>query len=52
MDRFAAKALAANLPLTLVNHPNGPHAFDLFDESDTSREIVRRVLRFLSFELG
>ena len=29
MDRFAARALAANLPLTLVNHANGPHAFDL-----------------------
>jgi hypothetical protein len=47
MDRFAAKALAANLPLTLVNHANGPHAFDLFDDSDISRRIIRDVLGFL-----
>ncbi len=52
MDRFVTKALAANMPLTLVNHATGPHAFDLFDDSGTSREIVRRVLGFLSFELG
>jgi hypothetical protein len=51
MDRFAARALAANLPLTLVNHANGPHAFDLFDATDTSREIIRRVLGFLRWEL-
>ena len=51
MDRFAAKALAANLPLTLVNHANGPHAFDLFDDSDPSREIIKRVLNFLRFML-
>ena len=52
MDRFAARALAANLPLTLVNHANGPHAFDLFDDSDSSREIIKRVLNFLRFELS
>lgn len=52
MDRFVAGALAANLPLTLVNHAGGPHAFDLFDDTETSREVIRRVLAFLGFELG
>lgn len=47
IDRFIREALAANLPVTLVNHPDGPHAFDLFDDSRTSRDIVRQVLRFL-----
>jgi hypothetical protein len=51
MDRFVARALAANMPLTLVNHANGPHAFDLFDDSDRSREIIRQVLWFLRWEL-
>jgi len=37
--------------VTLVNHPNGPHAFDLMDDSETSREVVRRVLGFLKFHL-
>lgn len=52
MDRFVAKALAVNLPLILINHANGPHAFDLFDDSGTSRATIRRALNFLRFELG
>jgi hypothetical protein len=47
IDRFIAHALIENLPVTLVNHSEGPHAFDLFDDSRESREIVRRTLRFL-----
>ena len=52
LDRFLAGALACNLPVTFVNHPTGPHAFDLFDDSDASREIIRRILAFLQFHLG
>jgi dienelactone hydrolase len=51
IDRFVAAALARNLPMTLVNHPAAPHAFDLMDDSDTSREIIRRILAFLRFHL-
>jgi len=51
LDRFVAKALACNLPLTLVNHPEAPHAFDLFHDSETSREIIREILAFLRFQL-
>jgi len=52
IDRFIAGALARNLPVTLVNHPEGPHAFDLFLDDETSREIIRQVLTFLRFHLG
>jgi hypothetical protein len=51
LDRFVAKGLACNLPFTLVNHANGRHAFDLFHDSETSREVVRRILAFLRFNL-
>ena len=51
LDRFMAKALACNLPVTLTNHSTGPHSFDIVDDSDTSREIIRRVLAFLQFHL-
>jgi hypothetical protein len=51
MDGFVAHALRRNLPITVINHPSGPHAFDLFDDSETSREIVRQVLRFLQLNL-
>ena len=52
LDRFVAQALACNLPVTLANHPAGPHGFDLLDDSETSREIIRQILRFLQFHLG
>ena len=52
LDRFVAAAVTRNLPITFVNHPEGPHAFDLFHDSEETREIVRRVLGFLSFHLG
>jgi hypothetical protein len=51
IDRFVAKAVALNRPLTFVNHATGPHSFDLLDDSDTSREIIRQVLRFLQSQL-
>jgi hypothetical protein len=51
LDAFVRSALTHNLPFTLVNHPTGPHAFDLFDESEMSRDIVRRLLAFLRFHL-
>ena len=51
MDRFAAQALRRNLPIRLVNHPSGPHAFDLFDDTETSRQIIREILSFLRFHL-
>lgn len=51
MDRFLADALARNLPLTVVNHADAPHAFDLVYDTEATREIIRQVLRFLQFHL-
>lgn len=51
MDRFLAGALARNLPLTMVNHAEAPHAFDLMHDSEATREIIRQLLRFLRFHL-
>ena len=47
MDRFLVHAVRRNLPITFVNHAKGPHAFDLLDDSEPSREIIRQVLSFL-----
>ncbi|MFO0744650.1 MAG: alpha/beta hydrolase [Myxococcota bacterium] len=52
VDRFVSHAIAANLPLTFANHPTGPHAFDLLDDSPTTRHLVREVLAFLRSRLG
>ena len=51
IDRFFAKALTLNRPITLINHATGPHLFDLLDNSETSREIVRQVLTWMRTSL-
>jgi len=52
IDRFLAEALAKNLAIEVVNYPEGQHGFDLFDDNDRSRQIVRRALQFLRENLG
>lgn len=47
IDAFATGALARNLPITLANHPQGPHAFDLFDDSAATRAIIRNIVEFV-----
>jgi acetyl esterase/lipase len=51
LDRFVVEAFGRDLPLTLVNYASAPHAFDLFQDTETSREIVRQILAFLRFHL-
>jgi acetyl esterase/lipase len=52
LDRFVSDALARDLPLTLVNHSGAPHAFDLTDEGERAREVIRHALDFLRFNLS
>ena len=52
MDRFVMEGLKRGMPLTLINHPTGPHAFDLMDDSDTTRHIVAQAIEFLRFRIG
>ena len=51
IDRFVAKALATNLTLTLLNHSTGPHAFDIVDDSDASRAVIRQIVAHMQFQL-
>ncbi len=52
MDQFIAASLAANAPVTVVNHPAGEHGFDMLNDDDRSREIIRGLLAFLETHLG
>ena len=52
LDAFVSGALNRNLPITVANHARGPHGFDVFDDSERSREIIRAVLAFLQWHLG
>jgi acetyl esterase/lipase len=51
LDAFLARALSRNLPLSVINYPTGAHAFDLDEDTDASRDIVRHTLAFLRFQL-
>jgi hypothetical protein len=51
IDRFLVGALSHNLPVTFVNYAPAPHAFDLVDDSESSREIIRQILSFMRFHL-
>lgn len=52
IDRFVQQALARNLAIDLMTHPEGQHAFDILDDSKRSREIVRRTLDFIKDQLS
>lgn len=51
LDRFIGAAVARNLPVSFVNHPTAAHAFDVDDDSEASRRIIRQVLSFLCVHL-
>ena len=52
LDSFIVAALHKDFPVRLVNHAGVPHAFDLFDDTEAPREIIREVLRFMQFHLA
>jgi dienelactone hydrolase len=52
VDAFAAAALTHNLPLELLNHPEGRHAFDILDDDARTREILARTFAFLKTHLS
>jgi acetyl esterase/lipase len=51
LDEFVTRAIAANQPLTLVNYPDAPHAFDLFRDDPETRRILQQGLDFLRAQL-
>ncbi|MCB0009168.1 MAG: hypothetical protein KDE04_22035, partial [Anaerolineales bacterium] len=46
IDAFTAAALARNIPLELINYPAGVHGFDISNDTDAARQIIRRILAF------
>ncbi|HJQ71200.1 MAG TPA: alpha/beta hydrolase [Blastocatellia bacterium] len=52
IDRFIAAALRCNLAIRIENHRLAPHSFDVMDDSETTREIIREVLAFMRFHLS
>ncbi|RPJ16598.1 MAG: alpha/beta hydrolase [Chloroflexi bacterium] len=51
IDIFVKKALAKNAPITLINHPNGRHAFDILDDDARTHEIIALAVKFIKTHL-
>jgi hypothetical protein len=47
LDAFIAAVRASDRPVSLVEHAEGPHAFDIVDDSPRSREVVDEILAYL-----
>jgi acetyl esterase/lipase len=51
LDAFVGDAIAANAPITVVNHPNGAHGFEVANDDERSREIIRAAIEFMKAHL-
>ncbi len=52
LDGFVERAVSLNLPIQLLNHPDGVHAFDVLDPNPRSVEIVEVTIAFVRRHLG
>jgi acetyl esterase/lipase len=52
IDEFVQLAVAKNVPITFMNHPEGVHGFDMLNDNERSREIIRATLEFIKMHLG
>jgi acetyl esterase/lipase len=51
VETFARAAWAKGLVLDVLNHPTGQHGFDVLDDDDRTREVIRRTITFLEERL-
>jgi hypothetical protein len=51
IDAFVREALGQGAEIQLLNHGQGRHGFDILDNNDRSREIIRATLEFLKAHL-
>lgn len=52
IDLFAGIAAAAGARVTTLTHEEGHHAFDILDDNDRSREVIRQTLDFFRDHLA
>ena len=51
IDRWVARAVTLDVPVTLISYPQGLHGFDLRNDTAESRSIIRQTVDFLQFHL-
>jgi acetyl esterase/lipase len=50
-DRFASELASRGIPVTVLTHEKGEHAFDIRDNDDRSREIIEQTVEFIKTSL-
>ena len=51
IDAFVKRAREFGAPIQFTTHPKGLHAFDILNDDDTSRAIIRQSLEFIAKRL-
>jgi tetratricopeptide (TPR) repeat protein len=51
IDVFMKAAVEEEAPVTFVNYVGAQHAFDLVDDTERTREVIRQTIDFLKFNL-
>jgi hypothetical protein len=46
-DYFVAEAMKSNAQLTFINYPDGQHDFDILDDTEISKLIIRQTVDFM-----
>ena len=46
-DYFVAEATKSNAQLTFINYSDGQHNFDILDDTETSKLIIRQTVDFM-----
>lgn len=51
LTSFVSEAIVQNIPITLIIHSDGIHAFDLYTDNERTRQIIRNTLEFWKYYL-
>jgi len=52
LEAFVANAVNHDVDVTYINYTRGSHAFDILDNNDQSKEIIRQALAFMEVHLN
>jgi hypothetical protein len=52
LSTFYEDAMIQNLPVTLINYPTGLHGFDVYNNNETTRQIIKNTIDFWKYNLN
>ena len=47
LTELASLGISQNAPVTLLNHSTGHHGFEIFDDTDVTRQVIDRIIEFV-----